>query len=94
MSTDSLYALRSAALMGLGVCVASSWLVADDLAQGRLVQLAPSWQADPLPVHLVYPHARFYPARLRALHRGDAFPVEPMAPCRDNRVAARPGEPS
>ncbi|WP_437497525.1 LysR family transcriptional regulator [Sorangium sp. So ce1099] len=65
MSTDSLYALRSAALMGLGVCVASSWLVADDLAQGRLLHLAPSWQADPLPVHLVYPHARFYPARLR-----------------------------
>ncbi|XXY50842.1 LysR family transcriptional regulator [Sorangium sp. So ce269] len=65
MSTDSLYALRSAALMGLGVCVSSSWLVADDLAQGRLLHLAPSWQADPLPVHLVYPHARFYPARLR-----------------------------
>lgn len=65
MSTDSLYALRSAALMGLGVCVASAWLVADDLAKRRLVQLAPGWQADPLPVHLVYPHARFYPARLR-----------------------------
>ncbi|WP_437577226.1 LysR family transcriptional regulator [Sorangium sp. So ce887] len=65
MSTDSLYALRSAALMGLGVCVASSWLVADDLAQRRLLHLAPSWQADPLPFHLVYPHARFYPARLR-----------------------------
>ncbi|WP_437967481.1 LysR family transcriptional regulator [Sorangium sp. So ce260] len=65
MSTDSLYALRSAALMGLGVCVASSWLVADDLAHRRLVHLAPSWQADPLPVHLVYPQARFYPARLR-----------------------------
>ncbi|CAN99123.1 transcriptional regulator, LysR family [Sorangium cellulosum So ce56] len=65
MSTDSLYALRSAALMGLGVCVASSWLLTDDLAQRRLLHLAPSWQADPLPVHLVYPHARFYPARLR-----------------------------
>lgn len=65
MSTDSLYALRRAALMGLGVCVTSSWLVADDLARRRLLRLAPSWQADSLPVHLVYPHARFYPARLR-----------------------------
>lgn len=65
MSTDSLYALRSAALMGLGVCVASAWLLTEDLAQGRLLQLTPQWQAAPLPVHLVYPHARFYPARLR-----------------------------
>ena len=65
MSTDSLYALRSAALLGLGVCAASTWLLTDDLAQGRLVQLVPQWQAAPLPVYLTYPHAQFYPARLR-----------------------------
>ena len=65
LSSDSLYALRSAALQGLGVGVFSSWLVQDDLAQGRLVHLAPQWQAPPLPVYLVYPYARHYPARLR-----------------------------
>ncbi|MEF7615919.1 LysR family transcriptional regulator [Aquincola sp. MAHUQ-54] len=65
MNTDSLYALRSAAVLGLGVCVASAWLLKDDLAQGRLVQLVPDWQASPLPVYLIYPHARFYPAKLR-----------------------------
>jgi DNA-binding transcriptional LysR family regulator len=65
MSTDSLYALRSAALQGLGACVASAWVLTDDLAEGRLVRLLPDWEASPLPVHLVYPYARFYPARLR-----------------------------
>lgn len=65
LATDSLYALRSAALLGLGACVASAWLLDDDLLAGRLVHLVPAWQADPLPVHLVYPHARHYPARLR-----------------------------
>ncbi|HWU89953.1 MAG TPA: LysR family transcriptional regulator [Kofleriaceae bacterium] len=65
MSTDSLYALRSAALAGVGVCVASGWLLEDDLARRRLVQVAPPWGADPLPVYLVYPQARFYAARLR-----------------------------
>lgn len=65
LATDSLYALRSAALLGLGVCVASAWLLRDDLAAGRLLHCVPDWQADPLPVYLVYPHARFYPARLR-----------------------------
>ena len=65
VSTDSLYALRSAALLGLGVCVSSEWVLADDLASGRLLHLAPQWRASPLPVSLVYPYARFYPARLR-----------------------------
>lgn len=65
VSTDSLYALRSAALMGLGVCVGSAWLLTEDIARGALLHLAPEWQASPLPVRLVYPHARFYPARLR-----------------------------
>ncbi|WP_024904371.1 LysR family transcriptional regulator [Robbsia andropogonis] len=65
MTTDSLYAVRSAALEGLGVCVASSWVVGEDIAVGALVQLAPQWQAAPLPVYLVYPYARFYPAKLR-----------------------------
>ena len=64
VSTDSLYALRSAALLGLGACIGSAWLLADDLAQGRLVHLAPHWRAAPLPVYLTYPQARFYPSRL------------------------------
>ncbi len=65
MSTDNLYALRSAAIMGAGVTVASAWVFKEDLEQGRLVQLLPDWHASAIPVHLVYPYARFYPAKLR-----------------------------
>ncbi|WP_431824072.1 LysR family transcriptional regulator [Burkholderia sp. F1] len=64
ISTANLYALRSAALLGAGACVGSSWLLADDLAHGRLVHLAPQWEAAPLPVYLTYPYAQFYPSRL------------------------------
>ncbi|KVN24959.1 LysR family transcriptional regulator [Burkholderia pyrrocinia] len=64
ISTANLYALRSAALLGIGACVGSSWMLADALAQGRLVHLAPQWEAAPLPVYLTYPHAQFYPSRL------------------------------
>ncbi len=66
LATDSLHALRQAALGGAGAALLSAWVVADDLAQGRLVQLAPAWAAPPLPVYLVYPQAPFLPARLRA----------------------------
>lgn len=65
VSTDSLYALRSAALAGLGACVSSAWIVLRDIEEGRLIQLIPQWQAAPLPVYLIYPHARSYPAKLR-----------------------------
>jgi DNA-binding transcriptional LysR family regulator len=65
MSTDSLYALRNAALMGVGAAIVSAWLVAEDLAAGRLVHIAPAWRAAPLPIWLAYPHARFYPAKLQ-----------------------------
>lgn len=65
LSTDNIYALRHAAVLGVGACVASSWLMADALERGELVRLLPGWHADPLQVHLVYPYARHVPARLR-----------------------------
>ncbi len=65
LSTDNLFALRSAALLGLGAGIVSAWMVEDDLASGRLQHLVPQWQAPSLPAYLVYPYARFYPVRLR-----------------------------
>jgi DNA-binding transcriptional LysR family regulator len=55
------------------VCIASAWLREDDLARRRLVHVAPPWAADPLPVCLVYPQARFYAARLRRFIDGARF---------------------
>jgi DNA-binding transcriptional LysR family regulator len=63
--TDNLYATRSAALLGVGAAIVSSWAVREELEAGRLVQLVHEWQAASLPIHLIYPPARFYPARLR-----------------------------
>jgi DNA-binding transcriptional LysR family regulator len=65
LSTDGLFALRGAAVMGMGACVASTWVLGEDLAAGRLVHLTPEWNATPLPLYLIYPPARFQPARLR-----------------------------
>ncbi len=65
LSSDSLYAVRKAALMGMGAAIMSSWVVQEDLARGELVQLTPEWQAPPLPVWLTYPWASYYPARLQ-----------------------------
>ena len=65
LASDSLYAVRKAALAGMGAAIISSWVVQEDLAQGHLIQLVPEWQAPPLPVWLTYPWASYYPARMR-----------------------------
>jgi DNA-binding transcriptional LysR family regulator len=64
MSTDSLYALRSAAVRGIGVGVGSTWLLMPEVKHKRLVELVPGWRAAPLPMYIVYPRARHDPSRL------------------------------
>ena len=61
----TVFALRNAALLGLGVGVVSAWAVTDDVARGTLVHLLPEWHAAPLPIYLRYPYAHYYPAKLR-----------------------------
>ncbi|WP_434034400.1 LysR family transcriptional regulator [Cupriavidus sp. a3] len=89
LSTDSLYALRSAALQGLGVGVGSAWIFADDIARGDLLHLLPEWQAEPLPVYLVYPYASFYPARLRLFIDAMREAVPAMAGVQPPRAGRR-----
>lgn len=64
-STDSLFAMREVALMGLGVGIFSKWVIEKDLREGRLVQLCKDWQAVSLPVYLIYPQSRLKPAKLQ-----------------------------
>lgn len=65
LTTDSVYTTHQAALAGFGATLISTWMVKEDLEQGRLVQLVPEWHGTALPVYLAYPYALFYPARLR-----------------------------
>jgi DNA-binding transcriptional LysR family regulator len=39
--------------------------MAEDVAQGRLIQLVPQWRTTSLPMYIIYPYAKYYPARLR-----------------------------
>lgn len=65
LRVDNPEGLRYAALSGLGVVVAPTWLFADELHDGRLVCLLQDWPIEAVPVHLVYPAKRFLPTRAR-----------------------------
>jgi DNA-binding transcriptional LysR family regulator len=85
LTTDNLSALRGAAVTGMGVFIGSSWMLEEQLKDGRLVQLLPEWEAAPLPVSVVYPYARQYPARLRRF-------VEMMRECMPAAVNTATGK--
>lgn len=50
---------------GMGMCQIPEYMVADELAAGRLVELLPGLRPPALPISLVYPSARLVPARVR-----------------------------
>lgn len=58
--------LRAALLGGMGVAYMPSFLVGNDLAEGRLVRLLPEWQDDSAGIYAVHPHARLVPPKVRA----------------------------
>ena len=61
---DHASAMRSFALAGAGVAILPEWLVADDLAQGRLVRLLDGWTLPLQGVYAVYPNTRHVPAKV------------------------------
>jgi DNA-binding transcriptional LysR family regulator len=61
-SGDALVAL---ALRDVGLALAPDYIVADELAAGRLVRLLPDYAACDTPVHAVYPHSHRLSAKTR-----------------------------
>ncbi len=56
----------AAAEMGDGITVALSYMVADQIRDGRLATVLDSFTPPPVPVHLVYPQNRLISSKLRA----------------------------
>lgn len=59
-------ALREALLAGLGVCQMPTFIVGDDLAQGRLVELLPDHKLPEHAIYAVYPERKHVPAKVMA----------------------------
>ncbi|CAN5402641.1 LysR family transcriptional regulator [soil metagenome] len=58
--------LASAAVRGAGIVVLPSFIVADELASGRLVEVLADHRFAPLGIHVVYPHRRLLAPKVRA----------------------------
>jgi DNA-binding transcriptional LysR family regulator len=63
---DNGEALRTAALGGAGIAYIPLDLVADDLANGGLVQILRNWSLPSLPIHTIHPSRQLVPRRVMA----------------------------
>jgi len=67
MHTNSGETCRAAALADQGIVLQPSFLVGEDVAAGRLVELMPAYRADPIGIYAVYPTRKLIPPKVRAL---------------------------
>lgn len=65
--TDDLFALRAAALAGIGVALLPSLMIETDIAAGKLIELLPGWRPPNETVHAVFPTRRGLLPSIRAL---------------------------
>ena len=64
--TNSAEMLRSLALGGHGVFLAPSFVIADDIASARLVQLLPDYRPVEFAINAIYPHRHHLSTKVRS----------------------------
>ncbi len=80
-------ALYQTVLAGGGIARLATWLVGDDIATGRLVQLLPEYEHDRTAIYVVYPHRRHMSAKVRVFID---FLCEQFAFAADDDTESRP----
>lgn len=65
MTTNNIFALKEAALMGIGLAVLPRWFIEEELSSGQLIDVLPKWRAPTLTINIAYLPNRHQPARLK-----------------------------
>ena len=66
MLADDGEAMVRAACLGAGIVQVPDYMAVDELEQGLLVEVLPSFRPPPMPISVVWPGTRMMPPRLRA----------------------------
>lgn len=66
LSFNVTLAVHAATLQGAGLSVLPDYVVAQDLSEGRLIEVLPQWHLPRGDIHAVFPSARYRPPKVRA----------------------------
>jgi DNA-binding transcriptional LysR family regulator len=80
LRSNSVEAIMEAAIAGVGIAMLPTWMVGDELRNGRLQPILQAWQPNPRPISVVYPSRRFLAPRTRAVidFLVDEFRLDPI----------------
>jgi DNA-binding transcriptional LysR family regulator len=87
VTSNNSLALREMLLGGGGITMAPTFLVGEDIANGRLKALLSSYRFKPLSIYAVYPHRQFLAAKVRAFLEFLSVHIQPDTPYWDNSLA-------
>lgn len=79
MTTNNIVAVRRVVLKGAGAAILPQWFVAQDLANGSLIDLLPNWRAAELPIHVAFLPTQHQPKRLTLFLEALASGIERIA---------------
>jgi DNA-binding transcriptional LysR family regulator len=65
MKADNGDIIRLAAVAGAGIALQPHFIVGEDIAAGRLVQVLPAWQSAEMGIYAVYPSRKHLSAKVR-----------------------------
>lgn len=66
LRANNVFAVRDAAIAGLGIAQLPRVIARDAVAAGRLVAVLPRWSPPPVPVHAVFASVRYLTPKVRA----------------------------
>jgi DNA-binding transcriptional LysR family regulator len=72
---------RNLVLAGQGLALLPTFLVGDDLREGRLAEVLGPFNASDLPIHAVYPHRKYLSAKVRHFVDYLGWACGPNPPC-------------
>jgi DNA-binding transcriptional LysR family regulator len=89
--TSNIIAARAAALAGVGIALLPTYCIGQDLAEGRLVQVCPSYDTDRRSIYALYSPSRYTPRKVRIFvdFLAERLRMQGWSPISQARSAAR-----
>ena len=66
LKVNNSFAVRDAAVLGLGIAQLPRWLAQPEVSEGRLKAVLPDWTLAPVPVHALFPSGKYLSPKVRA----------------------------
>lgn len=79
MKANTGYALKDWAIADMGITILPTWLIAEELANGSLIEVLTDYVPTVFPINALYPQKHYMPLKVRCFEKffREVFACEP-----------------